>query len=219
MTAGRHPTLTFQAKLLLTLAGVTLLSVATVAALSINSIIRTGSTAKEVGGATLQVQIEAFLTDLIVTSAEKTDLELEGVRRDVLVLVHAAEQFLGHPDRFPGAAYWRAEDQLATGPGGERYSIKGTASEVFVPNFVRLDAAVRTELEQLALLDQVWIPLFDNDPKSAAMWYIGESEVFRHYPHHDVWTLLRPHILETDVEYAFHLLEHSTRDTNPAGLG
>ena len=53
MTGGRHPTLTFQAKLLLTLAGVTLLSVATVAALSINSIIRTGSTAKEVGGATL----------------------------------------------------------------------------------------------------------------------------------------------------------------------
>ena len=77
MTAGRHPTLTFQAKLLLTLAGVTLLSVATVAALSINSIIRTGSTAKEVGGATRQVQIEEFLTDLIITSAEKTVLELE----------------------------------------------------------------------------------------------------------------------------------------------
>jgi len=202
MASARHPRLTFQAKLLLTLAGVTLLSVATVAALSINSIIRTGSTAKEVGGATLQVQIEAFLTDLIVTSAEKTDLELEGVRRDVLVLVHAAEQFLRHPDRFPGAEYWRAEDQLATGPGGERYSIKGEASEVFLPNFVRLDAAVRTELEQLALLDQVWIPLFDNDPKSAAMWYIGESEVFRAYPPQDVWTHLRPDFVPT-VEFEY----------------
>ena len=36
-----------------------------------SGIIRTGSTAKDVGGATLQVQIEEFLTDLIVTSAEK----------------------------------------------------------------------------------------------------------------------------------------------------
>jgi sigma-B regulation protein RsbU (phosphoserine phosphatase) len=202
MTAGRHPRLTFQAKLLLTLAGVTLLSVATVAALSINSIIRTGSTAKEVGGATLQVQIEEFLTDLIVTSAEKTDLELEGVRRDVLVLVDAAEQFLRHPEKFPGAASWRAEDQLATGPEGQHYSIRGTGSEVFVPNYVRLDAAVRTELEQLALLDQVWIPLFDNDPKSAAMWYIGESGVFRAYPPQDVWTHLRPDFVTT-VEFEY----------------
>ena len=91
---------------------------------------------------------------------------------------------------------------MVTGPEGQRYNTNDNVSEVFIPNFVRLDAAVRTELEQLALLDKLFVPLFDNDPKTASIWYIGESEIFRHYPHHDVWTLLRPDFVPT-VEFEY----------------
>ncbi len=77
--------LTIPAKLLLTLSTLALVSVVTVAALSITSIVQTGQTAKDVGSSTLQCQIDNSLTQFIVSSANEIDLELEGVRRDVLV--------------------------------------------------------------------------------------------------------------------------------------
>jgi sigma-B regulation protein RsbU (phosphoserine phosphatase) len=82
---------------------------------------------------------------------------------------------------------------------------------VFVPNFLRLDDALTTELEQLALLDHMWIPLFDNDPKSAAVWFIGESDIIRFYPYNDLWKLLRPDFVPT-VEFEY---ESATPAFNP----
>jgi hypothetical protein len=85
MGNGRGVSLTFQAKLLPVLATLTFVSVMTVAALSISSVIRTGHIAKIIGSSTLQCQIDDSLTHFILSSAKDTDLELEGVRRDVLV--------------------------------------------------------------------------------------------------------------------------------------
>ncbi len=85
MGKGRGINLTIQAKLLLTLATLALVSVVTIATLSISSIIRTGQTAKAVGSNTLQSQNEKSFTNRILSLANAIDLELEGVRRDVLV--------------------------------------------------------------------------------------------------------------------------------------
>lgn len=81
----RGVSLTFHAKLSLSPATLTLVSVVTVAALSISSIIHTGHIVKIVGSNTLQGQIEESFTNRILLLANAIDLELEGVRRDVLV--------------------------------------------------------------------------------------------------------------------------------------
>jgi sigma-B regulation protein RsbU (phosphoserine phosphatase) len=202
MGTGRGKNLTFQTKLLLVLAALALVSVVTIASLSINSILHTGETAKEASGGTLRAQIEESLTQFILSSALQTDLELEAVRQDVAVLAHVAEQVLRHPEQFPGGAYWSADERIVRGEAGQHYNLSSDTSEVFLPNFVRLSTAAKTAVEQLALLDLVYVPIYHTDPKSAAVWFIGEGEFIRHYPYHDVWKLLRPDFVPT-VEFEY----------------
>ncbi len=71
--------LSIKSKLLLTLGGLTILSVLTIALISINSIISTSNNAKTQSSLTLNAQIEEFLTNLITVSAEKTELKLNTV--------------------------------------------------------------------------------------------------------------------------------------------
>ena len=154
------------------------------------------------------------MLELITTSAETADLELDGVSRDVEYLREFSEQIYSRPDRFRGSQYIGVRERIITEPDGRHHFLTRAEAQLFYPAFVESSEAIVQELEQLSLLDQVAPPILRNNDPAVLVWLITETEISFSYPNTNSWAVLRPDFVPT-VEFEY---ETATPDLNHSAL-
>jgi GAF domain-containing protein/HAMP domain-containing protein len=169
-------------RLLLLLLGLTLASVVTIAFLGVNSILTAGQNAQQVSSTTLRAQAEEYLVGLTASTAGQNDLTMETVRQDVRNVAHFAASVSEHPEAFDREKYWRAQDHMFIGPEGQYMNGEEDTSTVFVPNWVTIDDQFIADLELAAYLDLEFVPIYNKDPQTVAVYIISKKEFSRLYP-------------------------------------
>jgi GAF domain-containing protein/HAMP domain-containing protein len=177
-------------RLLLLLLGLTLVSVVTIAFLAVNSILTAGESAQQASSTTLRAQAEDYLIGLTVSTAGQNDLRLEQVRQDVKSVAHFAAGVFEHPEAFDRGQYWRAQDHMFLGSEGQYINGEEDTSTVYVPNSVTIDDHFIADLELAAYMDLEFVPIYDKDPQTVAIYIIGKREFSRLYPNIDLGSIL-----------------------------
>ena len=149
-----------------------LLSISITAYLAVDSIIIGGKNAEQITSEALQSQAEKLLTQLTVTSAEHNDMVLEKVRLDASTVATYAKNIFENPEAFARGAYWKFDDHIFMGAGGQHLNGMGDVSSVFIPNYANIDD-VREEMELNAYLDYVFPKVLENNPDAVAIWTAG----------------------------------------------
>jgi GAF domain-containing protein/HAMP domain-containing protein len=190
------PRLTFRrsirTRLLVLLLGLTTISVLAIAYLNVNSIQRLGQSAQQTSGDALRAQAEEYLRQLTVGDAQRNDLTLKRVQHDAENVAQYAAGIFDKPNAFARGAHWQAEDHMFMGPDGQYMNDETDVSSAFVPNFVDIDEGVLTVLELSAYLDLVFVPTYENDPNTVAIYLSTEQETTRYHPNINLGTILPP---------------------------
>jgi GAF domain-containing protein/HAMP domain-containing protein len=197
------PRYSIRTRLLSLLLGLTTASVAIIAYLGVNSILRTGQSAQLASSARLRAQSEEYLVQLTVVTAERNDQFLQQVRQDAQNVARYAAAIFDHPEAFSSQDYWRAKDHMFRGSGGQYINGKDDVSSVFVPNSVKVDDEFITQMELASYLDFQFIPVYESSSDRVAIYYISKQEMSRLYPNINLGEILEPNYLATqDIFFA-----------------
>ncbi len=197
------PRHSIRTRLLGLLLGLTTASVAIIAYLGVNSILTTGRGAQQASGARLRAQSEEYLVQLTAVTADKNDQFLQQVRQDAQNVAHYATAIFDHPQAFSSQGYWRAQDHMFRGSGGQYINEKDDVSSVFVPNSVKVDDEYITQMELASYLDFQFIPVYETSRDRVAIYYISKQEMSRLYPNINLGEILEPNYLATrDIFFA-----------------
>lgn len=181
-----------RARLLALLVGLTTISVLTVGYLGVNSIQRVGEGARQISAGALRTQAEEYLRQVTVGDAQRNDLILKKVQGDAENLAQYAAGIFEKPDAFAGEAYWRAEDHMFVGSDGQYMNDETGAGSVFVPNYVDIGEELLATLELGAYLDFVFVPVYESDPNTVAVYLGTEQETTHYYPNVGLGNLVPP---------------------------
>jgi GAF domain-containing protein/HAMP domain-containing protein len=189
-----QPTLrqSVRTRLLVLLVGLTTISVLTVGYLGVNSIQRMGEGAQRISAGALRTQAEEYLRQVTVGDARRNDLILEKVQDDAENLAQYVASVFEKPDAFAGEAYWQAEAHMFVGSGGQYMNDETETASLFVPNFVDIDEALLTTLELGAYLDFAFVPVYESDPNTVAVYLGTKQETTHYYPNIGLGNLVPP---------------------------
>jgi PAS domain S-box-containing protein len=192
-TLGRS----IRTRLLVLLLGLVAVTILAVAYLGLSSIQRIGQSAQEISGEALRTQAEDYLLELTVSSAGRNDLPLERVRQDTRNLAQYAAHIFEQPEAFASEKFWRVEDHMFVGPEGQYINGEEDTSTTFVPNSVEIDDKLIADMELAAYLDLQFVPVYDSNPNTVAVYIISESEFSRLYPNINLGAIVPPDFLAT----------------------
>jgi GAF domain-containing protein/HAMP domain-containing protein len=226
-----HPTRIgkgIQTRLLALLLGLTTVSVIVIAALGVNSILTAGQNAQRASSDALRAQAEQYLVQLTVGIAEKNDTVLERVRQDARNVAQYAASIFGQPEAFGSKAHWRASDYMFVGAEGQYVNGETDTSTVFVPNSVQVDEELIAILELTAFLDFQFVPVYENDSNTVAIYIITQQEISRLYPNINLGAIIPADFIPTeDIFYTSGMPENNPQREvvwtpvydDPAGQG
>ncbi|MFH0875037.1 MAG: cache domain-containing protein [archaeon] len=170
-------------KMLALLFGLITMSIIVVGYMGIVTIINAGTNAKQTSSVTLKGQAETFLVQLTEATAEKNDILFENVRISTGNLASYTEKVFDSPKSFAKDKFWQFDEHIILGEKGQHLNGMDDISSVFIPNHVDInDKEVREEAEMSAYLDFNFPQILENNPNTAAIWYIGIKDVSRYYP-------------------------------------
>ncbi len=169
-------------KLLILLLGVTVGVFAAVAYLSITSIQNIGQTAQQVSSDALRTQAEAFLVEVALDNARENDEILQKIQTDAVNTAQYAASVFSNPQAFATGVSWSADEKMFFGPEEQYINGPDDTSSVFVPNTVAVDENIKDTLELAAYLDSIFVPIYENDENSVAIYLTNKSEITRFYP-------------------------------------
>ncbi len=190
----RHSIRTRVLALLLSL---TTISVLTVGYIGTSSVQGVGESAKRISTGALRTQAEEYLRQVTVGDAQRFDLILKKVQDNAQYVAQYATSVFERPDAFARGGYWRAKDRLVVGPHGQFMNDPADVSSVFVPNTVKADDAVMTDLESSAYLDFVFAPTFKGNSNIAAIYLGTERQITRYYPNINLGAVVPPDFVVT----------------------
>ncbi|HEC36488.1 MAG TPA: hypothetical protein ENI39_08145, partial [Anaerolineae bacterium] len=179
-------------RLLVSLLGLTTVSVLALGYLGVNSVRSVGESAQQVSAEALRTQAEEYLRQITTSDAQRTELVLERVRRDAANVARYAASVFERPHIFAAGAYWQAEDHMFVGSGGQYMNGESDVSSAFVPDFVEVDEGVLRALELSAYLDFVFPSTYESDPNTVAIYLATEWETTRYYPNINLGAVVPP---------------------------
>jgi GAF domain-containing protein/HAMP domain-containing protein len=179
-------------RLLALLVGLTTISVLTVGYLGVNSIQRVGEGARQISAGALRTQAEEYLRQVTVGDARRNDLILKKVQGDAENLAQYVAGIFGRPDAFAAESYWQAEDHMFVGASGQYMNGETDAGSVFVPNYADIDEELLTTLELGAYLDFVFVPVYESDPNTVAVYLGTKQDTTHYYPNVGLGNLVPP---------------------------
>ena len=178
-------------EILIILLIVVAISIGVTAYLSISSIMKAEEIAKSSGKKILQEQAEKFLVQLAASEAEKNNMFFENVREDVDTAAEYAKNIFDNPDAFARESYWKFDEHIFKGKGGQHMNGPNDVSSVFIPNYISIDK-IKREMELNAHLDLVFPGILKNNPDSVAIYTIGLQGETRYYPNIGLGNILPP---------------------------
>jgi GAF domain-containing protein/HAMP domain-containing protein len=170
--------------------GVTLLSLIVIAVVSVNSLFTAGDQAQETSDEVLREQAQETLIHQTVDIAGENELILQGTIRDALDVAQQAAQIVENPGAFNTEGFWKADEHMFFGPGGQYINGEGDVSTVFVPNTTSVDEGFKQRLELLAYLDMALVPVYQSDPNSVAIYFVGTDDTSWLYPNINLGAIL-----------------------------
>ena len=162
--------------------GLTLLATVIIAAVSVYSLLSAGEQAQASSSAVLQKQAQDSLLHDVNDTAGENELVLQGVADDARNVARQAAAILENPSAFNTERYWKADKHMFLGGLGQYINGAQDVSTVFVPNTVRLTDSFKQHLELLAYLDMAFVPVYDSDPNSVAIYFVGKDDISWLYP-------------------------------------
>ncbi len=171
-----------RSKLLYLLLGVTILIVATLGYLSFDAVSRMGETARVASSEALLTQIEELLVELTVVNARENALILDKTLADAKNVAEYANFVFSQPDVFAPQANWSVEEFMFFGPEGQYMNGPEDVSTVIIPNTVTIDDKLLDTLELTTILDNIFIPTYEQDKNTVAIWTANNQEITRYYP-------------------------------------
>jgi signal transduction histidine kinase len=178
--------------MLIFLLGLTTILIIITAYLETNSIITVGNDAQQITAVALQNQAETFLVQLTESAAGKNDLVLERVRKDGSNVAAYAKSIFENPEAFARGTYWKFDDHIFLGTGGQHLNGMNDTSSVFIPNYIDITEDLKKELELNAYLDFVFPKVLENNPNGVAIYTIGLRGESRYYPNIGLGNILSP---------------------------
>ena len=182
--------------LLILLSVLIVLSISVTAYLAIDSIVIGGNSAEQITREALQSQAEKLLTQLTIASAEHNDMILENILLDAGTVAAYIQNIFENPETFARGSYWKFDDHIFMGAGGQYLNGMDDVSSVFIPNYINIDD-VREEMELNAYLDYVFPKILENNPDTVAIWMIGLQGEARYYPNIGLGDILPPDVNST----------------------
>jgi two-component system phosphate regulon sensor histidine kinase PhoR len=139
----------------------------------------------------LRHQAETFLVQLTAVAAQKNNNVLESVRHDAGEVAAYAQNTFEHPEVFATPFYWKFDEHVFMGKGGQHMSSPTDTSSVFIPNYVNI-SDVKQEVELSAYLDSIFQTILENNSSSMAVYFIGLQGEIRYYPNIGLGNVLSP---------------------------
>jgi len=177
-------------RLLTLLLSLTTILVVTAGYLGVNSVQRVGRSAQQISSEALRTQAEDYLRQVSIGDARRNDLIFEQIQLDVQKMARYAASILDNPETFLAGGYWRAEEHMFFGDDGQYINGESDTASVFLPNFQEVDDDVLRMLELTAYLDFVFIPTYESNPNTVAVYVGTENETTRYYPNINLGAVL-----------------------------
>jgi len=162
--------------------GLTLIATVVIAAISVYSLLSAGEQAQASSSTVLQKQAQDSLLHDVNDTAGENELVLQGVADDARNVARQAAAILENPSAFNTESYWKADEHMFLGGLGQYINGAQDVSTVFVPNTVRLTDSLKQRLELLAYLDMAFVPVYESDPNSVAIYFVGKDDISWLYP-------------------------------------
>lgn len=178
------------------LLGLTTLSILIAGYIGVSSVMNVGNSAQEITAASLRSQAQEFLVQLTIEAAEKNDILFGNVRKNAGSLADYTKNVFENPKAFSN--YWKFDERIFTGSGGQYLNGLNDVSSVFVPRQINISNELKEELELNAYLDYVFPKLLENDPNIVAIWMVGVRETSRYYPNIGLGNIVPPDFIATE---------------------
>jgi len=156
--------------------GLTLIAATIIAVVSVSSLISAGQQAQETSSKVLREQAQETLVHQTVDVAGENELVLQVTNQAAHDVAQQAAYIFENPNAFNTESFWKADDHMFLGPLGQYINGEGDVSTVFVPNSVRITDSFKKRLELLAYLDMALVPVYESDPNSAAIYFVGTDD-------------------------------------------
>ena len=183
---ARH---SIRTRLLVLLLGLTALSVFTVSYLGVSSVQNVGARARQVSTEALRTQAEEYLRQVTAGDVQANDLILASVQQDAANVAQVAAGIFENPGAFSGT-WWQADERMFTGPDGQYMNSETDVSSAFVPDFVDVDQELLKTLELGAYLDFTFVPVYESDPSTVAIYLGTERDALLYYPNVNLGALV-----------------------------
>lgn len=182
--------------------GLTLLATAVIAGISVSSFLSAGQQAQETTSVVLRDQIQNSLEHQTTETALKNDLILQRTSQDAQNVAQQAAYILDHPGAFNADSHWAADEHMFFGPKGQYINGEDDVSTVFVPNTVKVDDSYKQLLGLSSYLDMTFVPVYEGDPNSVAIYFVSKNEMSRLYPNINLGAIVSADYLATqDIFY------------------
>ena len=182
--------------------GLTLIAATVIAGISVSSLLSAGKQAQEASSQVLRKQAQDALEQQVIEFANQNELVLQSIGQDAGDVARQTATILENPNAFNTEAYWKADEHMFLGGSGQYINSANDVSTAFVPNTVRLTDSFKKHLELLSYLDMIFVPVYEGDPNSVAIYFVGKDEISWLYPNINLGSLVPPDYLATqDIFY------------------
>jgi signal transduction histidine kinase len=162
--------------------GLTILTIIVTTGLGIFSTQNAGGNAERVTSLTLRDQAKESLVQIAESAAERQDLLFSQIKDDASNITSYTQNIYTNPTAFPNTSYWKFDSHV-TPKDGLLLSNDNDASTFHIPNFVKLDAAEKKNIELSANLDFIAPNLIAGNKNIAAIYIIdNKGATARYYP-------------------------------------
>ncbi len=182
MSGSRVGALSLRTKLLLLILGVASSLVVTLSVLGLDAIHQTSETAQAISRSALEQLSRDHMIKITEENAARNSLILEQTMAEAGLLAAAASQYFSEPGRYAAIGSMQGEADLKILSGGQSVEGDQEQANLYLPNFVNLDAAIEEQVKISRVLDPLALAILDADTKAAAVYFISPDEFIRYYP-------------------------------------
>lgn len=191
-----------RSRFLVFLLGLTTITTVIIATISVFSLTSAADQAQETSGAALREQAQEALAHQVEDIANENDLILQSISQDAEDVALQAGQIFENPAAYNTEALWKVDDHMFLGEAGQYINGENDLSTVFIPNTVQITERLNNKLELLAYLDIAFVPVYESNPNTVAIYYVGKEEISWLHPNINLGAIVPPDYQATqDIFY------------------
>ncbi|OYT27568.1 MAG: hypothetical protein B6U97_01100 [Candidatus Altiarchaeales archaeon ex4484_96] len=184
-------------KLLVLIAFLITVSVFVAIYISINSMKQVNQQSERISQNALCNVIWKYLHTVTSSEVRSNELLLSQVEDEVRAVASYTKNIFEKPGVYSKGGYWRAEDYMAYGPGGQYINTPDDVCSVFVPNNTKIDNSIISMLELSAYLDFILPHFYNRNQHTVAIYFMSKDNVVRYYPNVNFSEVIPPDFMIT----------------------